>query len=74
VRFHNQDNDTKIDTIGLFLTLPEARQLRDDLKMLIEHPVGNHCHISSDEYHKEMTVSIYDEEHLNECGFGERAK
>lgn len=72
MRILDCDNDRKLDEVLLFLTLSEARELRDSLKQLIESPMGNHSHISNEDFQKEITVCIYDEKKL--VGFSERFK
>ena len=73
MRIHNQDNDTKVDKVTIFLTLTEAKTFQQGLIELIEEPKWNHKHISSDDYKKEITICIYDPSALDEYGFHERA-
>jgi hypothetical protein len=72
MRIHDEDHDRKLDKITVFLTKSEARELKSDLNSLLCDPAGNHRHLSSDDYRKEITVCIYDEARLE--GFSERAK
>lgn len=69
MRIHNLDNDSKIDQVGIFLTPAEAGELRDALQDMLGRP-GIHHHVSGDDYKKEITVAIYDSDHLE--GFDER--
>lgn len=65
MRIYDPDNDKTFDNVTLYLTIDEARELYDDLAGIIEHPAGNHAHINSSDYQKEVTVCVYDTEHLD---------
>lgn len=62
----------KLNGVGLYLTRGEAIQLQGYLEQLIANPSMHHVHLSSDDYQKEVTISIYDETNLE--GFDERSK
>jgi len=62
---YDSENDKLLDNVTIYLTLDEARELYDSLAEIIEHPVGNHIHINSSDYQKEVTVCIYDIENLD---------
>lgn len=72
MRLLDGDSDQKLDEVSLYLTKPEAKELMDSLKGLLQNPIGNHSHISDEDYKKEITVCIYDEKLLD--GFSERSK
>jgi hypothetical protein len=61
MRILNEDNDKPVDQMQLFLTKDEAEEMIDSLKHLLEKPNGNHSHISNEDFQKEITVCIYDE-------------
>jgi len=61
MRILDQDKDSKVDQVTIFLQLEEAKQLRDSLNELISNPSIHHSHISSEDYQKEITVCIYNE-------------
>ncbi|TVL96338.1 MAG: hypothetical protein CV087_23805 [Candidatus Brocadia sp. WS118] len=71
MRILDIDADKRIDRLTLYLTRHEAEELKNDLFQIIENPIQNHLHISSDDYKKELTICIYDE---NLRGFDERSK
>ncbi len=73
MRILGLDTDNKLDNVILYLTLTEAKELRDSLNDIIMGPqTRHHRHISSEDYQKEITVCIYDETNLE--GFDERSK
>lgn len=71
MRILDDESDKKLDTVTLFLTKEEILQLRSDLDHLIAKPKLNHTHLSSEDYKKEITVCVYDEEDLE--GFHPRS-
>jgi len=61
MRILDQDNDNKLDQICIYLRLEEAKELRDFLDDLISNPpAGQHRHVSSEDFQKEITVCLYD--------------
>lgn len=72
MRIYDPRQSRRLDAIGLFLTREEALQLRSYLEQLLADPGMHHVHLSSDDYQKEVTVSIYDMANLE--GFDERSK
>ena len=60
MRILNQDKDEALNRITLYLTMDEARELRDSLESLLAVPLGHHEHVPSEDYNKEVTVCIYD--------------
>jgi len=64
--------DKKLDSVSLFLTREEAAQLQALLNQLIDNPKLQHSHLSSMDYQKEVTVCLYDEQHLE--GLHQRVK
>jgi hypothetical protein len=73
VRILDEDNDKSLSAIILYLTKSEASQLRDYLEQVLAHPIGRHEHVSNSDYTKEVTICIYDPDHLDE-NFHERSK
>ncbi len=47
-----------LSSVGLGLSVPEARELRDSLDGLLSDPAGRHEHVSSADYQTELTVWI----------------
>jgi hypothetical protein len=72
MRILDQDNDRPVNAVTLYLTKSEASELRDSLEDILADPVGRHEHTSSNDYAKEITVCIYDLDHL--ASFDERSK
>jgi hypothetical protein len=51
------------DIVILYLKPSEAKQLRDYLEALLDDPIpGEHHHVSSEDYRREITVLISDKE------------
>lgn len=62
MRIFDENSDKSLENVTLYLTLSEAKELRDSLIDLIDKPLNNHSHIPSDDFQKELTVCIYDSE------------
>ncbi|CUI18116.1 conserved hypothetical protein (plasmid) [Candidatus Protochlamydia naegleriophila] len=71
MRILDQETDQSLNNIILYLTSQEAQELRDSLEDVINKPLNNHSHIPSNDFEKEITVCIYDENNLK--GFNERS-
>lgn len=72
MRILEEGNDQRLNHVKLFLTKKEAIELQGCLKNLLGEPASHHEHLSDEEYKKEITVCVYDEQRLD--GFSERAK
>ena len=65
MRILNEDKDEIIKNVLLCLTLEEARELRDDLTVLIRNKnKPNHAHVNDTKYSHEITIALYDENDL----------
>jgi hypothetical protein len=64
LRILDDETDKKLDNVSIFLTKDEAMQLRGYLNQLLDNPKLQHSHLSSADYQKEITVSLYDEKNL----------
>lgn len=73
MRILDEDNDKKLDRVSLYLTIEEAQELFDDLESLLKKPKANHAHISNENFDKEITISIYDEDDLSGYEFNDRS-
>lgn len=71
MRILDEISDKSLENIILYLTLAEASELRDSLDELLNKPLNNHAHISSENFQKEITVCIYDMDNLK--GFNQRS-
>lgn len=72
MRILDQENDRSVKMVTLYLTKSEAAELRDSLEHILADPFSRHEHTSSNDYTKEVTVCIYDPDHLAQ--FDERSK
>ncbi|MBS0615696.1 MAG: hypothetical protein JSR58_03995 [Verrucomicrobia bacterium] len=72
MRIFNDEADCKLDSVTLFLTERELRQLISYARQLIERPLADHHHLSSEDYQKEITICIYNEE--DSSNFSTRAQ
>ena len=73
MRILNQDSDSKIDEVTLYLTRSEAEDLRDSLDALIKtSSFRNHRHVSTADHAKTITVCLYTPGEVD--GFSERSK
>ena len=72
MRILDPRHSKRLDGVGLYLTREEAIQLQSYLGQLLADPGMHHVHLSSDNYQKEITVSIYNMANLED--FDERSK
>jgi rRNA maturation endonuclease Nob1 len=72
MRIHNEDDDTSVQRVTLFLTPEEAREMRDAVDTLLMSTSGSHVHVPSEEYTHEVTLCVYEADQLN--GLSERAR
>lgn len=73
MRLLDEGSDKSINKLTIYLTKSEAEELYGDLKRIIDTPKNNHAHVSSEDYKKEITICIYDENVIDES-FNERSK
>ncbi len=64
MRILNDESGGKLDMVTLFFTKEELKQLIGYAKQLIENPSADHHHLSSEDYKKEITLCIYNEENV----------
>jgi hypothetical protein len=64
LRILDDESDRKLDNVSIFLTKEEAVQLRGYLNQLLDDSKLQHCHLSSKDYQKEITICLYDEKNL----------
>ena len=72
MRLLNDDSNKPLNCVTIYLTQSEAEQLRASVVSLLEDPYGNHSHISSSDFQKEVTVCIYSPESIST--FDERSQ
>jgi len=72
MRILDDASDNRINQVSIFLTKQEALQFLGYVEQLLEDPNTHHSHLSSEDYQKEITISLYD---LNDLySFHPRAK
>lgn len=71
MRILDQISDKSLDNIALYLTFSQASELRDSLNELLKNPLNNHAHIPNEDFQKEITVCVYDQNKLED--FNERS-
>jgi hypothetical protein len=72
MRILDEDGDKSLNAVTLYLTKSEASELKNSLEQILSDPVNRHEHISSSDYKKEVTISIYDTDHLDQ--FDQRSR
>jgi hypothetical protein len=62
MRILDDELSKKLDSVTLFLTRSELKQLIGYAEQLLEKPSADHYHLSNEDYQKEITLCIYDAE------------
>ncbi len=65
-------SDKSLENICIYLTPFEAKQMLGYLEDLLGGRIQHHAHLNDENYEREITLSIYQEDTLNE--FDERSK
>ena len=73
MRILDENTDKSVNAVIIYLTKSEASEMRDSLAQILADPIGRHEHVSNSDYTKEVTICIYDPDHLDEH-FHERSK
>ena len=61
MRIFDVENDAALKSVRLYLTRPEASELRDSLSDMLEgNEPDSHEHVMDEEYKREVTVFVYD--------------
>ena len=71
MRILDEGSDKKLDRVMLYLTEEEAKEMKDSLEFLL-YKKHHHSHINSENFDKEITISIYKDSNLN--SFNERSR
>jgi hypothetical protein len=71
MRLLDQKSEKALESVTVYLTQSEAEELRDSVIALLREPHHAHYHINSNDFKKELTICIYNENDLS--GFGEIA-
>lgn len=62
MRILDEQRDCSVAKATILLSRAEAEELRDSLESVLANGRGNHAHVPSEDFKKEITVAIYDEE------------
>ena len=60
MRLFDERNDQALEEFTLYLERQEAEQLVSYIEQLLADPSIHHIHLSSPDYQRELTVTIYD--------------
>jgi len=66
MRIFDEIRDSSVERITLLLTSSEAKELLDTLQSLLADGEGQHGHVPSADYKKELTIAIYHTGHIQE--------
>ena len=72
MRLLDRQTSKPLKNVIIYLTLSEARELADKIGALISCEDDHHEHISSDDYQKEITLTIYENRPIE--SFDERSR
>lgn len=72
MRILDEQRDCTVAKATILLTKTEAEELRDSLESVLANRRENHAHIPSEDFRKEITVAVYDEENIHT--FNERCQ
>ncbi|TKG92988.1 hypothetical protein EYV94_18630 [Puteibacter caeruleilacunae] len=73
MRLFDQEKETLINDLLILLTIDEALELKCELERLIQQQkTDDHGHINNEDYTKEITVSVYDPNNID--NFSRRIK
>lgn len=72
MRILDETRDNSVDRATLLLTRTEAQELLDSLQSLLADGAGQHAHVPSEDYQKEIAIAIYDPGHVE--GFNRRCQ
>ncbi|MEN6307507.1 MAG: hypothetical protein ABFD91_07100 [Anaerohalosphaeraceae bacterium] len=64
--------DKSISRLTLLLQQSEAEELRDSLESILKGKSGDHEHVPSEDYKKEITVALYEPSNID--GFNDRVQ
>lgn len=72
MRILDEKRDQAISRSTILLTRAEAEEFRDSIEAILGGGEGNHAHIPSEDFQKEITVALYDE--TNTSTFNDRCQ
>ena len=65
MRILDDKADKSINSVSIFLTETEAIYLIGYLEQLVFEKRGDHSHLSSEDYQKEITICLYSPENVD---------
>ena len=72
MRILNLSDSVPLNSICVYLTPAETTQMIGYLEQLLAEPEQHHAHLNDDEYQREITLTVYQPEYLDE--YDERSK
>lgn len=72
MRLLDQDTSNELLDVAVYLTPSEVQQMVAALTNLLNNPAEHHVHLNDDSYSREITISIYTDQNLNQ--FDERSR
>ena len=72
MRIFDNKGDRTIKSVSIFLSVEEAKELKDSLAILIKEPFKKHLHVNDDKFEHEITVSVNTDEVIE--SYSERFK
>jgi len=72
MRILDEQTSKALQQVIIFLTLSEARELNDKLESLLSDNGVHHEHVSSEDFQKEITLTIYENRPIE--SFDERSR
>lgn len=72
MRILDEDTNSAIKRVSLFLTREEAESLRKQLDTLIAKPKNHHVHVEDESFEREITIAMYSKGDVSQ--FDERSR
>ena len=72
MRILDEQHDQAVSRSTILLTRSEAEEFRDSIEAILKGGEGNHAHIPSEDFQKEITIALYDG--TNTSTFNERCQ
>ena len=66
MRIYDTENDVELDRVIIYLNPEEANELASYCEDLSKHPEKHHAHICDNDYTREIIVSVYTAENMNQ--------
>jgi hypothetical protein len=60
MRILDEMRDNSVERATLLLTRSEAQEFLDSLQSLLDDGKGQHAHVPSEDYQKEIAIAIYE--------------